>query len=133
MLFALGLLLVHLWLNAVAAFYDGFWIGVRSIAAAIFPMLITVYIGLLVQVRVPTNASRAPKINNFVIFTLWTMLVLGIDQYVAFLQFPLSELLYSVTLAGLILSYQRRRSLASVVACCYGILCGWLGSLVFFG
>ncbi len=123
----------YLTANIADAFYEGTWYGLRSLAASILPLLITIYIGWLVGLQVPINSSQAPKINNFIIFTLWTTLILGVSEYIAYLEFPLAEFLYSLTLAALILRYKRHSSFKALVACCYGIICGSLGALVLFG
>ncbi|NJL44720.1 MAG: hypothetical protein HC922_01150 [Leptolyngbyaceae cyanobacterium SM2_3_12] len=127
-------LIVGLLLLAIGnAFYDGLWPGLRSLAASLFPLIVTLYLGFLIRLRRPEGESQAPRVNNFVLFTLWTMVVMGIARYTIFLQFPLAELLYSLTLSGLILRSHRRKALKDLAACCYGIICGWLGALVLFG
>lgn len=128
-----GLILGYLIVTITYAFYDGAWPGLRSLAASILPLLVTVYLGFLIRLQLPTRESQAPKVNNFIMFILWTMLILGLADYLAFSRFPLAELLYSLTLAALVMRYQRHKSLKDLAACCYGIICGCLGALILFG
>lgn len=114
-------------------FANGFGSGLRSLAAGVLPILIAVYVGFLINLKVPANESLAPAVNNFVIFTLWTLLIIGLDQTYEFMGAPFKELLYSLTLATLIWRYKRRNSFETLVSCCYGIVCGWLSALVLFG
>jgi len=115
------------------AFSESRWLGIRSIAATIFPLSIAIYLGFLAKVWVPANDSRAPIINNFVIFILWALIIFGIDSNTQFVRFPLEELLYSSTLAIMMWRYKRRNSFRTLLACCYGILSGALAALILFG
>lgn len=130
---ALGLLGYHLLTAIAAGFAQGSWVGVRSLAASIFPLLVAIYVRFLVSVRLSTNASRAPVINNFIVFTLWMMVLLGLDRIFVFQPFPLEEFLYSLTLAAMLWRFKGWGSLDTLVACSYGIVCGSLGALIVFG
>ncbi len=130
---AVGLLLFQLSSSVVYAMTLSSWAGMRSLAAALFPISVAFYFSFLAQLKMPANRSRAPVINNFVLFLLWTLLVLGIDGSSQLETFPLEELLYSLTLAFLIWRYKRQESLADLLACCYGILSGALASVIIFG
>jgi hypothetical protein len=130
---AVGLLLFQLFSSVVVAFSESYWVGSRSLAAAIFPISVAVYIHFLARPQVPVNASYAPVINNYVIFLLWTVLIIGIDSSYDFIAFPVQELAYACTLALMIARYKRQESVKDLLACCYGILSGALAAVVIFG
>ncbi|WP_206756515.1 hypothetical protein [Pseudanabaena sp. FACHB-2040] len=130
---ALAFLLTNLIGPILVSFANDFGLGLRSLAAGILPILIAVYVGFLLNLKVPANESRSPAINNFVIFTLWTLLIIGLERTYDFVGLPFRELLFSLTLATLIWRYKRRNSFEALVSCCYGIVCGWLAALVLFG
>jgi len=133
LIFAVGLLLIQLLTSISAAVSESSWLGIRSVAAALFPVSVAVYFAFLARLKLPTNRSRAPIINNFVFFVLWTLLVLSIDGSVQTISFPLEELLYSLTIAALIWRYKRQNSFKDLLACCYGILSGSLAAVILFG
>jgi hypothetical protein len=130
---ALGFLLANLFIAILLSFNVSFSFGLRSLAAAVLPILVTVYVGFLSNLKVPVNDSFSPAINNFVIFTLWTLLVIGVTQSYEVSNLPVRELLYSLTIAALIWRYKRRNSFEGLASCCYGVVCGWLTALVLFG
>lgn len=130
---ALVFLLTNLLGPIILSFSYGIGVGLRSLAAGVLPILVAVYVGFLINLKVPTNDSRSPIINNFVIFTLWTLMIIGLDQSYEMAGVPVKELLYSLTLATLIWRYKQRNSFETLVSCCYGIVCGWLTALVLFG
>ena len=130
---AVGLLLYQLFSSVALALNQSYWVGMRSLAAAAFPILIAVYFAFLANLKVPSNSSQAPIINNYVLFLLWTMLLFGIDGYSQLRQFPLEEILYSLTIAFMIWRYKRQESLKDLMACGYGILTGSLASVILFG
>jgi hypothetical protein len=130
---AVGLLLFQLFSSIAFAVSESTWVGMRSIAAALFPVSVAVYFAFLARLNLPTNRSRAPIINNYIFFVLWTLLVLSIDGSVQLTSFPLEELLYSLTIAALIWRYKRQDSVKDLLACCYGILSGSLASVILFG
>lgn len=76
---AIGLLLFQLASSVISAFDQSYWIGIRSLAAALFPISVALYFGFLIHIRLPENRSRAPVINNYVIFVLWTLILFGLD------------------------------------------------------
>jgi hypothetical protein len=133
LIFAGGLLLFQLLSSIAVAVSESYWIGIRSLAAALFPISVAVYFAFLARLKLPTNHSRAPIVNNYIFFVLWTLLVLGIDGSVQMVSFPLEELLYSLTIAVLIWRYKRQDSFKDLLACCYGILSGSLASVILFG
>lgn len=130
---AISYLVFVLTVAVLENFSNGIGLGLRSLAAAILPPLIVFYLGFLSQVKLPSNSSRAPLINNFVLLTLWTLLIMGLVAVVESFSFPLLELLYSMTLAGMIWRYKHGRTFASLAACAYGILCGSLLFTIIFG
>jgi hypothetical protein len=130
---AVGLLVIQLLSSVALAASQSYWIGIRSLAAALFPISVAVYFAFIARLQLPQNFSNAPIINNFVIFALWTMMLLGIDGSNQLNYFPLEELLYSVTIAFLIWRYKRQDSFKDLMACCYGILSGALAAIILFG
>jgi hypothetical protein len=133
MFFAIGFLLLQLFSRIVWTFGDSPEAGFRSIAAAVLPLMISAYFGFIARPRMPVRDSRAPIINNFVIFLLWTVVIIGIDRSTGVAVFPLAELLYSVTLAAMLWRYRYLDSLKSLIAACYGILAGALAAIIIFG
>lgn len=132
-LLAIGLLLFQLASSVIFAFDQSYWVGIRSLAAALFPISVAIYFGVLIHVRLPENRSRAPVINNYVIFLLWTLILFGLDGVSQLARFPLEELLYSLTLAFMVWRYKRQDSAKDLLACCYGILSGSLAAVILFG
>ncbi|MDB9528951.1 hypothetical protein PN498_23360 [Oscillatoria sp. CS-180] len=130
---AVGLLLYQLLSSVLVAFSISSWTGVRSLAAALFPLLVAIYLGFLARLQTNARESRAPVVNNFIIFLFWTMLLLGIDGRSPLERFPLEELLYSFTLSAMIWRYKRGNTMGALMACCYGVLAGSLAGLIFFG
>jgi hypothetical protein len=133
LLYAFGLFVFQLSASIGLAFSQSPWSGLRSLAAALFPISVVIYLGLLAQVQIPSRESRAPIINSFIVFMFWTMLILGLDGSNELVFFPLEELLYSTTLAIMIWRYQYRGRLNALLACCYGVLSGSLAALILFG
>lgn len=130
---AIGFLGYHLLFNVVSAFGESAGSGIRSLAAAIFPLTVAIYLGFIARLRVPARESRAPLVNSFVIFLFWTMLVLGVERTLEMAQFPLVELLYSLTLSGMVWRYKYQDSFKSLLACSYGVLAGALAAVIVFG
>lgn len=133
MFFAIGFLLLQLVARILWTFGDSSEAGFRSIAAAVLPLMISAYMGFIARPLMPVRDSRAPIINNFIIFLLWTVVVIGVDRSIGVGDFPLAELLYSVTLAAMLWRYRYLDSLKSLIAACYGILAGALAAIIIFG
>jgi hypothetical protein len=133
MFFAIGFLLLQLLSRILWTFEDSPEAGFRSIAAAVLPLMISAYMGFIARPRMPVRDSLAPIINNFIIFLLWTVVVIGVDRSVGVGVFPLAELLYSITLAAMLWRYRYLDSLKSLIAACYGILAGALAAIIIFG
>lgn len=132
---AVGFLLYQLFATVLYAFSDSSLAGLRSLAAALFPLFVLAYLGFIARLQIPARESRAPVINSFVIFLLWTMLVLGIDATLqrVTLPIPIQELLYSATLAGMLWRHRYQDSFKSLVGCSYGVLAGALAAVILFG
>lgn len=130
---AAGFLIFQLFSSVFLAFSISSWVGFRSLAAAVFPLSVAIYLGFLARMKVPVRESRAPLINSFIIFLFWTMLLLGIDGSNAFIRFPLEELLYGITIAVMIWRYKYRDSFKALLACCYGVISGSLAAVILFG
>jgi hypothetical protein len=130
---AVGLLLFQMVSSIFSAMTLSPLAAIRSMAAAGLPISVAAYFSFLARVQMPTHRSRAPIVNNYVLFGLWTLLLLGIDGSNEYVYFPLEELLYSLTIAFLIWRYKRQDSFKDLLACCYGILSGALASVILFG
>jgi hypothetical protein len=130
---AIGLLLFQLCSSILLAFSQSGWIGFRSLAAAAFPLSVAIYLGFIARMKVPVRDSRAPIINSFILFLLWTLLLLGIDRSNQLVRFPLEELLYGGTIAAMIWRYKYRDSFKALLACCYGVISGSLAAIILFG
>jgi hypothetical protein len=126
-------LLYQLFSSVVFSFNYSVVTGTRSLAAALFPLIVLIYLGFIARLQIPTRESRAPIINSFIIFLFWTMLVLGIDISIETPYFPIEELLYSLTLAAMLWRYRYRGSFTALLACCYGVLAGALAAVIVFG
>lgn len=130
---AVGFLIYQLFSAVLFTFSDSPGAGIRSLAAALLPLLILVYLGFIARLQLPVRESRSPVINNFIVFLLWTILVLGIDASVDLSNVPVEELLYSCTLAAMLWRFRYRDSLKSLIACSYGVLAGALAAVIIFG
>ncbi|HSM80761.1 MAG TPA: hypothetical protein VLS96_03695 [Nodosilinea sp.] len=130
---AVGFLLYQLMAKVLFAFAESPSIGIRSLAAALFPILVLVYLGFIARLQMPVRESRSPIINNFIVFLFWTMLVLGIDASIQLVNLPVQELLYSFTLAAMLWRYRYQDSFKSLIACSYGVLAGALAAIIIFG
>lgn len=130
---AIGYFVFVLSFTVLANFSEGVGLGLRSLAAAALPLLLAFYLGFLSRVKVPTNRSRAPLINNFILFIFWTALIMGLIRTIETGEFPLLELLYSLTLAAVVWRYRQSASFSALAACSYGIICGGLFFTVVFG
>lgn len=130
---AVGLLLFQMFSSTIFAFTEDYWFGIRSLAAAVFPLSVALYFSFLARIQLPTNRSPAPIINNYVIFVLWTLLLFGLDGTNELIGFPLEELLYSLTLAFMVWRFKRQDSFKDLLACCYGVLSGSLAAIIVFG
>ncbi|MEA5452476.1 hypothetical protein VB780_28140 [Leptolyngbya sp. CCNP1308] len=130
---AVGFLLYQLFTSVLFALSYSSGAGARSLAAALFPLTVLIYLGFIARLQIPTRESRAPVINSFIIFLFWTMLVLGIDITNETAYFPIEELLYSLTLSAMLWRYKYRGQFQALIACCYGVLAGALAAVIVFG
>lgn len=130
---AVGFLLYQLFSSVLFSFSYSSGAGARSLAAALFPLTVLIYLGFIARIQIPTRESRAPIINSFIIFLFWTMLVLGIDITNDTPYFPIEELLYSLTLSAMLWRYKYRGQFKALLACCYGVLAGAMAAVIVFG
>jgi hypothetical protein len=130
---AVGFLIYQLFSSVLFAMGYSSGAGARSLAAALFPLTVLIYLGFIARIQIPTRESRAPIINSFIVFLLWTMLVLGVDITNETAYFPIEELLYSLTLAAMLWRYKYRGQFKALVACCYGVLAGAMAAVIVFG
>lgn len=130
---AVGLLLFQLISSIIIAASISSWAGMRSLAAAAFPLTVAIYLGFLARLQIPARESKAPIVNNFVIYLFWSIILFGLDSVNNLVDFPLEELLYSSTLAGMVWRYRQQHSLQALLACCYGVLSGALATVILFG
>jgi hypothetical protein len=130
---AVGLLIYQLFSGILVALNQSPVFGLRSAAAGLLPIIIVGYLAYLAKLRIPGQASQASIINNFVLFLLWTVFLLGLDNTIETLRFPIEELLYSFTIAAIIWRYKRQESFKALLACCYGVLAGAVAALMIFG
>ena len=126
--------ILGLLLGAIAqAFGMGLDVGLRSLAAAILPPMLTTYRSFFARSTRPV--SRALEQNLFVISILWIMLLLVLLNLMA-LRFhhrlPLGEFATSLTLSGMFY-FNHHLSSRSSVSCAYGILSGLMLYLLVFG
>ncbi|MEM6837845.1 MAG: hypothetical protein AAF609_13420 [Cyanobacteria bacterium P01_C01_bin.120] len=130
---AMGLILYQMVSSILLAFLQSELAGIRSVAAAAFPIIVAIYLSFVARLKLPVNHAKAPVINNFIIFIFWTLMVFWLDSNIRFVSFPLEELIYSSTLAFMIWRFKRQESIVDLLACCYGIVSGSLAALIFFG
>ncbi len=127
---ALLILLAYMLALILVSFNIGMGLGLRSIAATVLPFTVITYIGRFTnffQMR-----RRMPVFNLFFIFTLWSIFLLAFTARLYSLEFPLGELLFSITLAATIWRYGPR-SFNAFLSCCYGILTGTIIYIIFGG
>jgi hypothetical protein len=129
----LALLIGNLWGAINDSFARSALAGWRSVAAALVPLLIAFYGGYMTRLKVPSNRSEAPVVNNFVVFALWTLMLFWLDARINFVAFPFQALLYAGTLAFMAWRYNRPYPFRTLAACGYGVIVGWLGTLILFG
>ena len=117
--------ILGLLLGAIAqAFGMGLDVGLRSLAAAILPPMLTTYRSFFARSTRPV--SRALEQNLFVISILWIMALRFHHRL------PLGEFATSLTLSGMFY-FNHHLSSRSSVSCAYGILSGLMLYLLVFG
>jgi len=126
--------ILGLLLSAIAqSFGMGPDVGLRSLAAAILPPMLTTYRSFFSRSTRPV--SRALEQNLFVISILWIVMLLVLLNLMA-LRFqhrlPLGEFATSLTLSGMFY-FNHHLSSRSIVSCAYGILSGLVLYLLVFG
>jgi hypothetical protein len=112
------------------AFAQGSFIGFRSLAAGVLPILVTVYITFYTDLMTPPN--QVPLFNVFFVASVWTLLIFLTIQLTYTPTFPLPEFLFSVTSSLMVLSYSRV-SKQGFISYSYGIVVGFLIYVMSFG
>lgn len=105
-------------------------VGLRSLAAAILPFAISFYINFFTPLF--QTKRYIPPFNIYFVFSIWTLLILGLASNLYGLALPVGELLFSFTLAAVTWRYGRY-AFRTFMSCCYGVVTGTLLHLVFLG
>jgi hypothetical protein len=95
------------------------------------------YLGNLT--RVFQSGSPNPKVNVFIIYGIWTLMLLILDKSWDFGPVPVMELLISTTFASIFwrsnrqtARSNRQAARSNIFACCYGVLVGLFTFVCFF-
>lgn len=124
-------ILIGFWLYfTVQAFAMDFWTGLRSVAASLLPVLVSLYITFFTELAAPPN--QVPLFNVFFIASVWTLLLFLMIELANSPTFPIAELGLSVTSALMLLSY-RRVSPQGFLSYAYGIVVGFLIYIILLG
>lgn len=127
----LGIFIIYMILNAFAI---DFTTGMRSLLAGLLPPLAITYISYFTKVFKGPYRSDIPRINLYVISTLWLIIILLIFNVLYdpenLLPIPIVQLLFSSTLVILITLY-KAKDYATALAASYGIISGLLIFVVF--
>ena len=127
---AIFILLLFMLSFIVFSFNIGFTAGLRSLAAAVLPFTVLMYLRLFTNFL--RRRRQVPVFNLYFIFTVWTVFLFGFAQSLYGLAFPVGELLFSITLAATSWRYGSQ-SVRSFLSCCYGIITGSLIYMIFAG
>ena len=127
---ALFILLVYMATFILFSFNVGFTAGIRSLAAAILPFTILMYLRLFTNFL--RRRKQIPLFNLYFIFTVWTVFLFGFARSLYGLAFPIGELLFSITFAATSWRYGSQ-SVSTFLSCCYGIITGSLIYIIFAG
>ncbi|MGJ3252057.1 MAG: hypothetical protein ACFE0J_13135 [Elainellaceae cyanobacterium] len=118
----------------VNAFAYGIGLGLRSISAALLPVVAIAYIALFTEAFKSPYRTQLPRINLYVLSTLWMigLLVIFESLYTSddTLPIPIVELLLSLTLFIMVSLYRSKQYLTAL-ATSYGVLSGILIYVVF--
>ncbi|MGJ3249422.1 MAG: hypothetical protein ACFE0I_25535 [Elainellaceae cyanobacterium] len=118
----------------VNAFAYGIGLGLRSVAAVLLPMMGIAYIALFAKAFKSPYRTQLPRINLYVLSTLWMigLLVIFENTYGSdnTLPIPIVELLLSLTLLVMVTLYRSKQYLTAL-ATSYGILSGILIYVIF--
>lgn len=93
--------------------------GLRSLAAAALPFIIISFIGFFTLLL--RTSRHIPAFSLYFVFSLWSLLLLGLASEFYGRSFHPGELLFSFTLAATIWRYDQY-AFKSFVSCCYGIV-----------
>lgn len=130
MAIAMFILIAYMLTFVVFSFSVGFVAGLRSLAAAILPFAVLVYLRLFTKLL--RTRRKIPQFNLYFVFTVWTVLLFGFTRSLYGFAFPLAELMFSITLAATSLRYNSQ-SVSNFLSCCYGIITGSLIYVIFAG
>lgn len=130
MAIAMFILIAYMLTFVVFSFGVGFTAGLRSLAAAILPFAVLVYLRLFTKLL--RTRRKIPQFNLYFVFTVWTILLFGFTRSLYGFAFPLAELMFSITLAATSLRYNSQ-SVSNFLSCCYGIITGSLIYVIFAG
>lgn len=130
MAIAMFILIAYMLTFVVFSFGIGITAGLRSLAAAILPFAVLVYLRLFTKLL--RTRHKIPQFNLYFVFTVWTVLLFGFTRSLYGFAFPLAELMFSITLAATSLRYHSQ-SVSNFLSCCYGIITGSLIYVIFAG
>ncbi|MEM9803719.1 MAG: hypothetical protein AAF959_00440 [Cyanobacteria bacterium P01_D01_bin.56] len=124
------ILLLYMLSCILFSFNLGVGAGLRSLAAAVLPFTVLMYLRLFTNFL--KQRRRVPLFNLYFLFTVWTIFLFGFAQSLYGLAFPIGELLFSVTLAATSWRYGSH-SVSNFLSCCYDIITGSLIYVIFAG
>ncbi len=116
------------------AFSLSLGLGLRSLCSGLLPPLAVVYLFRFANIFRGEHRSRIPRINLYVLSSLWMLVMLvifsGVYDPENLLFVPVVELLFSFTLVALVLLYQGN-TYPTALAASYGIVTGVLIFVIF--
>ena len=123
--FAVAYLLLALFFLINSAFEASVEYGLRSIAACFLPIIVMVFVSTYTSISKSNRYN--PNINLFIIYSIWTMVVLMLGSGWQFGGVPLIEFLLSSILASIFKKTLSPNNIAQIYACCYGVIFSVLG------
>jgi hypothetical protein len=115
---------------SIESFRIDTWLGFRSVVASILPILAMVYLSHFT--RIFQSGHPNPQVNVFIIYGIWTLMLLILDRSWDFGTVPVMELLISATFASIFWRSNKQTASSSIFACCYGVLVGLFTFVCFF-
>ncbi|MEO0407705.1 MAG: hypothetical protein AAF289_10170 [Cyanobacteria bacterium P01_A01_bin.135] len=130
----IGILVGHMLYLIIASFAFSPGAGIQSIMANLIPPLAITYIAFFTDAFKSPYRVGIPRLNIYVISTLWALIVFTIFGNLfdpeAIFSVPWVELLFSFTLVIMITLY-RGMSKQAYLAACYGIITAFFTHVVF--
>jgi hypothetical protein len=123
--------LLALFFLVSSAFEASFQYGLRSIGACLLPPIIMIFLNAYTAVF--EAAKRNRNVNLFIIYGLFTMMVLVLGSTWQFNAIPLMELLLSALFTSILKRMKKSGNTPQLYACCYGFVIGVLGFTSLFG